>query len=82
MRLRKDNSLVVLFIRNYASYSATWIWYIALITGNQVHVNMKNTLAGGFPNINPNIISVRMISFFHDLFNRICQVKEILSLFL
>ena len=82
MRLRKDNSLVVLFIRNYASYSATWIWHVALITGNQVHVNMKNALPGGFPNIDPNIISVRMIPFFHDSFYLISQVKKVLSLFL
>ena len=46
-----------------------------------MHVNMKNTLAGGFPNIDSNIISVRMISFFHDSFYPISQVKKVLLLF-
>ena len=47
-----------------------------------MHVNMKNTLAGGFPNIDPNIITVRMISFFNDSFYPISQIQKVLLLFL
>ena len=47
-----------------------------------MHMNMKNALASGFPNIDSNIISVRMISFFHDSFYPFSQVKKVLLLFL
>ena len=48
------------------TYPAFGILHISFITGNQVNVNMKNTLSGHFPDINADVETIWMKPVLQD----------------
>lgn len=63
--------LIFLFTWYNAPNPAFWIGYIALVSGDNVHVAMKNRLASSFIDIDANIISIWMetlVNLLHDIF--------------
>ena len=58
---------ILLFTRNNSPHPAFRIWHITLVAGDKVHVAVEDTLAGCLANVNANVKSIGMITFFNLL---------------
>lgn len=56
------------------SHAALGVFNIPLVAGDDVDMNMKNTLPGGRPHVNPDVVAIRVKLPVDTLFLLIDQV--------
>ena len=63
--------LVVLFLRNHTAHAALWVWHIALVSWDDMHVTMEDRLPRSLTNIDADVVTVgveTLVNLLHDIF--------------
>jgi hypothetical protein len=55
-------------LRDHASYAAARMGCVVVVAGNEMDVYMENGLAGGGVDVDPNVVSVRVVVVVQFLF--------------
>ena len=66
---RRKGVLIGLLVRNNSAHSPLWGWDIANIAGNQVDMNVKDTLPRRLTDIDADVVTIRMETLSDHLFN-------------
>ena len=61
--------LVVLFLRNHTAHAALWVWHIALVSWDDMHVTMEDRLPRSLTNIDSDVVTIGVKTFVNLLHN-------------
>ena len=73
---------VLCFVGNHPTYTAAWIWYVAIVTRNNMNVDMRDRLTCCNAVVEPNVETVGMMFFnqaFSDFLNQVPQRELLVS---